>query len=100
MGNGGQRNMKSILTQELDRCMTCGCYGWIEHHHIFGGSNRKKSTKYKLIAPLCHYCHNEPPNGAHHNKINNDKLKQKGQRVFEDHHPELDFRKLFGKNYL
>lgn len=92
--------MKSILTNELERCLMCGSYTWIEHHHVFGGANRKKSTKYKLLAPLCHYCHNEPPLGVHHNKINNEKLKKLGQTAFEKYYPEMDFRTEFGKNYL
>ena len=37
----------------------------MEKHHIFGAANRKKSEKYGLTVDLCHWCHNEPPDGAH-----------------------------------
>ena len=91
---------KSILTDNLEQCMMCGSRTWIEEHHVFGGADRKKSTKYKLLAPLCHYCHNEPPHGVHHNAKNRLKLEQAGQRAFNSHYPELDFMKIFGRNYL
>lgn len=69
-------------------------------HHIFGGANRKKSEQYGLVVCLCHHCHNEPPNGVHHNKEQMDWLRAEGQKRFEEEYPELDFLKLFGKNYL
>jgi len=92
--------MKSILTEDFSECLFCESHRWIERHHVFGGANRKKSTKYKLIAPLCHYCHNEYPEGVHHNAANNKKLKQIGQKAFEKHYPNLCFCEIFGKNYL
>ena len=92
--------MKSILTQEMNKCYLCGSKSWIEFHHIFGGANRDKSTKYGLVVPLCHYCHNEPPNGVHHNAERMKQLRQIGQKKFEEIYPELNFRSIFGKNYL
>lgn len=91
---------KSILTDDLEKCYICESHSWLEQHHIFGGANRKKSTKYKLTVPLCHGCHNEPPGGVHHNRKNNDKLKELGQKAFEQHYPNLNFLQLFGRNYL
>jgi len=92
--------MKSILTDNFKECLLCKNRIWIEEHHVFGASNRKKSTKYKLIAPLCHYCHNEPKTGVHHNRKKSDELKRRGQEAFEEHYPNLNFREVFGKNYL
>lgn len=57
----------------------CGSSRWIERHHIFNGAYRKKSEKYGLVIDLCHYCHNEPPNGVHYNADNMKKLKRYGQ---------------------
>jgi hypothetical protein len=87
---------------QLDRtqCYICGSHSWLEEHHIFGGANRKLSEKYGLKVMLCHYCHNEPPNGVHHNKENMLKLHQKGQEAFELFYPEEDFMQIFGRNYL
>jgi len=91
--------MKSIITDEK-KCFFCGSYRRIEEHHIFGAANRKNSEKYGLKVPLCHYCHNEPPNGVHHNRERNLTLKRLGQRAFNMTYPELDFMKIFGRNYL
>ena len=91
--------MHSIVS-EAHECYICGCTHWLEVHHIFGASNRKKSGKYGLVVYLCHYCHNEPPNGVHHNKERMDWLKAIGQTRFNEEYPELNFREIFGKNYL
>ena len=83
----------------MNRCFMCGSTNWLEKHHIFGGANRKLSEKYGLVVWLCHECHNEPPDGVHHNKENMAKLHKLGQQRFEIDHPELNFRQIFGKNY-
>lgn len=82
--------------------MLCGSTQWIERHHIFGGALRKKSEKYGLVVDLCHYCHNESPNGVHFNKDKMLKLKQYGQlkAMRENGWSVEDFRKEFYKNYL
>ena len=89
----------SILTNNLKRCMTCGTYEAVERHHVFGASERNKSAEYGLIAPLCIYHHRMPPYGVHHNRKNNDKLKAKAHIAFEEHYPDLDFLRIFGRNY-
>lgn len=91
--------MHSIISNEK-KCYICGSTQWLEVHHLYGGSNRKKSEKYGLTVYLCHHCHNEPPEGVHHNRDNMDWLRSIGQRRFNDVYPELNFRELFGKNYL
>ena len=92
--------MKSIITDDMNHCFLCGSSHWIEIHHIFGGANRDKSTEYGLIVPLCHYCHNEPPNGVHHNSKRMKYLRQLGQAKFETTYQDKDFIQIFGKNYL
>ena len=92
----------SLLTTEKDKCFLCGVMNCIEHHHIFGGANRKKSTVYGLVVPLCHWCHNVPPHGVHHNKANREKLQRIAQSAAMERYGWSidDFRKIFGKNYL
>ena len=83
-------------------CLLCGRYTDLERHHIFGGSNRKKSERYGLVAYLCHDCHNEPPFGAHHNKDTMQLLHARGQALAmqENGWSVPDFIREFGKNYL
>jgi len=89
----------SILTDDFESCMICDSYHWIECHHIMPASNKKKSEKYGLIAPLCHDCHNEPPNGVHHNRENDRRLRAKAQIAFETHYPDEDWLRIFGRNF-
>lgn len=72
----------------------------LEYHHIFGGSNRKWSEKYGLTVWLTHDEHNEPPWGVHHCQTTNRSLQRAGQKAFMEHYPNLDFIKIFGRNYL
>lgn len=90
----------SIMTADFGHCYLCGSTHWIEMHHIFGGANRKNSTKYGLVVPLCHYCHNEPPNGVHFNRERMDALRAIGQAKFAKRYPDLDFMAIFHRNYL
>lgn len=91
----------SIITQNFDRCLVCGTYLGIHKHEIFyGTANRKLSIKYGLVVPLCGRHHNLSDAGVHYNQILDLKLKQQGQKAFEYHYPELDFVKIFGRNYL
>jgi hypothetical protein len=94
---------KSILQgDKKGECFLCKAYTNTEKHHIFGASNRKKSETYGLFVHLCHFCHNEPPNGAHFNKETNYYLKSLGQQAAMDYYKwDIDqFRAIFGKNYL
>ena len=72
----------------------------LEYHHIFGGSNRKWSEIYVLTVWLTHDEHNEPPFGVHHCKAANRSLQRAGQLTFQERYPNLDFMKIFGRNYL
>ena len=95
--------MKSILQKDKTRCYICGSSQWLEEHHIFGGNpNRKLSEKYGLKVHLCHYCHNEPPEGIHHNADNNRLLKANAQKEAMLHYGWSidDFRRIYGKSYL
>ena len=81
----------------------CGSYQWIEIHHIFFGARlRQKSEEYGLTVPLCHYCHNEYPNGVHQNKENRLALQAKAQKIAMEHYgwSTEEFIKIFRKNYI
>ena len=91
--------MESIL-QRNKECYRCGSKYFLESHHIFGASNRKLSEQYGLKVWLCHSCHNEPPNGVHHNKETMQWLHEQGQKAFEKKYPDKEFIKIFGRNYL
>lgn len=92
---------KSIISEEK-RCYICGSQRWIERHHVFFGANHKASDKYGLIVPLCHYCHNEPPNGVHFNKDICRLLQADVQKKAMEHYGwDMEtWRSLFGRNYL
>ena len=94
--------MYSILQNDTERCFLCHSRCWLEYHHVYGAANRKKSDKLGLVVRLCHYCHNEPPNGVHHNKEVRSKLQAYAQQKAMEHYGWSvdDFIKEFGKNYL
>lgn len=71
-----------------------------EHHVIFGTANRKLSEKYGLKVYLCHGHHEEGKEAVHKNAENALLVKKEAQKAFEKRWPNLDFRKIFGKNFL
>lgn len=93
--------MKSILQDERV-CFMCGSYRMLEEHHVFGASNRKKSEQLGLKVYLCHFCHNEPPNGVHFNYINRLALNAKAQKKAMEYYNWSieDFRREIGRSYL
>ena len=82
-----------------DQCFFCHSHTWLEVHHVFGGAYRKKSEKYGFKVTLCHYCHNEPPDGVHFNKDRRNYLKRIYQAKFEETHTREEFIAEFGKSY-
>ncbi len=83
-------------------CYFCGSTRWIERHHVFGGANRKLSEKYGLVVDLCHYCHNEPPEGIHFNRDRMLRLRKEFQikAMKENGWSEKEFIDKFGRSYL
>ena len=75
------------------QCAICG-NNQVHLHHIFGGRNRKNSTKYGMIVPLCKYHHD----WVH--KTNDKTFKKEAQKKFEETHSREEFIKIFGRNYL
>ena len=70
-----------------------------EHHVIFGTANRKLSEKYGLKVYLCLAHHEEGAEAVHKNAELSSMLKVQAQRAFSIRFPDLDWMKIFGKNY-
>lgn len=83
-------------------CFLRGRWSDLETHHLFGGANRKKADRDGLVVQLCHFCHNEPPNGAHFNRDTMLYLHQHGQRIAMEKHGWSidDFIREYGMNFL
>lgn len=90
-----EKNRFSLFTDDLDHCIMCGAKRDNLHEVIFG-SNRLNSIKYGLVMPVCYEHHLE----CHKNSQLQDDWKKKAQIEFEKHYPDLDFIKIFGRNYL
>ena len=91
---------KSIMQTEQESYLS-GRTDNLEEHHIFYGQGRRKlSERYGLKVWLTHDEHNEPPDGVHFNQETRRALERAGQEAFERKYPELDFVRIFGRNYL
>ena len=73
-----------------------------EHHVIYGKGNRKLSERYGLKIYLCHAHHNDEfsPEAVHFNRELREYTCRDAQRAFREFFPLLDFREIFGKDYL
>lgn len=91
----------SILTDDLHTCMmkNSKCMGRIERHHCMNGADRDKSDKYGLIAPLCTGHHTLLPDAVHKSRASMDHFRAKSHIAFDKHYPELDWLRVFGRNY-
>ena len=90
---------KSII-QLTKYCYLCGSCRNLEEHHIYGGALRNISEREGFKVWLCHNCHNEPPNGVHHNEKMNKMLKRRCQVEYESTHSREEFVKLIGQSYI
>lgn len=79
-------------------CRICGRAA-ADRHHVFGGAKRKKSEEYGLVVWLCRECHDRVHFGESGRKLM-DALRKEAQAKFEREHPDKDFLKEFGRNYL
>lgn len=93
------RYPKSIMADDMGKCHLCGSTRDVQIHHVFGGPFRDKSAKYGLVVPLCRECH-EGPHGVHMDAKKMAKLREEGQRKFQEAHPDLDFMAIFRRNWI
>ena len=90
---------KSIISNERE-CLVCKTTLGLHKHHIYEGSaERKKSERYGCWCYLCGKHHNLSNDGVHFNKRLDHQLKSLCQKRFEETYPELDFMKIFKRNY-
>lgn len=96
------KQLKSILTDDMDHCMFTGS-PIVERHHVFGGSRKKNSEKYGFMAPLFPELH---PNGVFFKATEENKkidliLKTRCQKWYEENiGTREEFIQEFGKSYL
>lgn len=96
---------KSIMQVKNGECYLCNQegnpkqYAYLEEHHCFGGSNRKKSEHYGLKIYLCVRHHRIGEKSVHMNKELRQQVQRDAQNAFEIHYPDKSFRAIFGKNY-
>lgn len=86
------------LLSTIKQCYLCGSTHNIQVHHIYSGANRNKSSKYGCWVYLCRECHTGT-NGVHLNYDKMLKLRKECQRAFEERYKDLEFIKIFGRNY-
>jgi len=74
-------------------CEFCGKFSKrLDPHEVYGGSNRKRSIKYKFIKLICPECHSDE------NKIM--QLRRDVQKQYEKAHTREEFIEIIGKSYL
>ena len=92
----------SIITDDFRMCHFCGSPYDVEVHHcLYGTGERKLSTKYGLVMPLCAFHHRDYKGGVHGlNKILDRQIKQLAQKRFEAKYGHEQWMKVFGRNYI
>ena len=91
----------SILQEEMNECYFCETTKNLHIHEVyFGTANRQLSIKYGCCVSLCAIHHNLSDMSVHHNREMDLALKKIMQKKFIQVYPDLDFIKVFGKNYL
>lgn len=92
--------MRYSILHDMTKCWVCHQPRQAIHEVYFGTANREQSIKYGCCVGLCHYHHNMSNESVHFNKDLDLKLKKICQKKFNRTYPDLDFIKIFGKNYL
>lgn len=96
------KGLSSVFTDDMNHCFFTGS-PYVERHHIFGASNRKRSENYGFVIPLSPKLH---PNGAGATWGNDIadldlRLKRMAQTYYEAHIGTREgFREEFGKSWL
>lgn len=101
--------MKSIMHRKDGTCYLCmmlhadfSIKQTQEHHAIHGMGRRRLSEKYGLKVYLCfrHHTADGGPEAVHRNAGTDLLVKKEAQKAFMKRWPTLNFREIFGKNYL
>lgn len=87
----------------IGKCFICGRMGYVERHHIFGGTaNRRLSEVDGLVVYLCPDCHRNAQHAVHRCRATMDSIHRYGQTKWmrETGGNEEEFRRRYGKTYL
>lgn len=90
-----EKNRFSLFTDNMNKCYFCNKPK--DHiHEVIYGKNRINSMKYGITLPLCE---------EHHRMMHNDisltkEYRKKGQVLFEETYPDLDFMDIFKEKFL
>lgn len=90
-----ERNRFSLFSADATHCYFCSSTHKLTWHEIFRGKNRANSMKYGLCLRMCLSCHE----WFQDNKDFNEYWHKKGQALFEQTYPDLDFIEIFKRNY-
>lgn len=84
--------------REKRPCELCEKWDYLDRHHIFEGSLRKKSEKYNCVINICRECHDK----IHRHPLDYLQIKRESQKeLMEQMHWTMDdWHREFGKNYL
>lgn len=92
--------MAKPIIQKEKECFVCRSTQNLQEHHIFyGTANRRMSEMHGMTVWLCQM-HHTGNRGVHFDKALDTKLKEIGQKKFEETHSREEFIKVFGRNYL
>lgn len=103
-----KKHHKSILHNKNGTCYLCMLlddnyrkYETVEEHHVFLAGRKSLSEEYGLKVYLCfkHHTTIGGKESVHNNYDLIRCLQDTAQRRFEEEYPDLDFMKIFGKNY-
>lgn len=90
-----ERNRFSILVPS-NKCCKCPATTDLTWHEVLRGRNRANSMKYGLCLRICSKCHEK----YQEDKKFNDYWHKQAQLAFIKNYPDLDFLKIFKRNYL
>ena len=93
--------MAKSIVQNDKVCYITGDEYNLHKHHVFGGSNRRKSERLGLWIYLRADWHNMEKYGIHNDAKLNREIKAKVQKIAMEHYDWTteDFIREFGKNY-
>ena len=91
-----ERNRFSLFSDNKNKCYFCPRETELTWHEIYSGTNRQNSMKYGLCLRMCIVCHRQLQEDKNFNEI----WHEKGQKAFIEHYPNLEFVKIFHRNYL
>lgn len=86
-----EKERTSILQENNTKCFLCGKQGKLDKHEAFGGRNRQRSMKYRLVYYLCRLCHSK----ADTDKDIKEKLQSNARKVFIKEHSKKEFIEIF-----